>query len=148
MIIDEICKADEYFDLSEGIRTALRFLQETDLDALEPGRHTVDGDRVFAIVESYQTKPMAEGFWEAHLKHLDVQCVISGEEQIGYAPVSSMVAEPYDEDRDFYKLKGNGNFVTLRPGMFALLKPQDAHMPGISIQESRQVKKIVIKVRI
>jgi YhcH/YjgK/YiaL family protein len=148
MIIDEICKADEYFDLSEGIRTALRFLQETDMDALEPGRHTVDGDRVFAIVESYQTKPMADGFWEAHLKHLDVQCVISGEEQIGYAPVSSMVAEPYDEDRDFYKLKGNGNFVTLRPGMFALLKPQDAHMPGISIQESRQVKKIVIKVRI
>ena len=148
MIIDEICKADEYFDLSEGIRTALRFLQETDMDALEPGRHTVDGDRVFAIVESYQTKPMAEGFWEAHLKHLDVQCVISGEEQIGYAPVSSMVAEPYDENRDFYKLKGNGNFVTLRPGMFALLKPQDAHMPGISIQESRQVKKIVIKVRI
>jgi YhcH/YjgK/YiaL family protein len=148
MIIDEICKADEYFDLSEGIRTALRFLQETDMDALEPGRHTVDGDRVFAIVESYQTKPMADGFWEAHLKHLDVQCVISGEEQIGYAPVSSMVAEPYDEDRDFYKLKGNGNFVTLRPGMFALLKPQDAHMPGISVQESRQVKKIVIKVRI
>ncbi|MDA0750637.1 MAG: YhcH/YjgK/YiaL family protein [Verrucomicrobia bacterium] len=148
MIIDEICKADEYFDLSEGIRTALRFLQETDMDALEPGRHTVEGDRVFAIVESYQTKPMADGFWEAHLKHLDVQCVISGEEQIGYAPVSSMVAEPYDEDRDFYKLKGNGNFVTLRPGMFALLKPQDAHMPGISIQESRQVKKIVIKVRI
>lgn len=148
MIIDEICKADEYFDLSEGIRTALRFLQETDMDALEPGRHTVDGDRVFAIVELYQTKPMADGFWEAHLKHLDVQCVISGEEQIGYAPVSSMVAEPYDEDRDFYKLKGNGNFVTLRPGMFALLKPQDAHMPGISIQESRQVKKIVIKVRI
>lgn len=148
MIIDEICKADEYFDLSEGIRTALRFLQETDMDALEPGRHTVDGDRVFAIVESYQTKPMADGFWEAHLKHLDVQCVISGEEQIGYAPVSSMVAEPYDEDRDFYKLKGNGNFVTLRPGMFALLKPQDAHMPGISIQESRQVKKMVIKVRI
>lgn len=148
MIIDEICKADEYFDLSEGIRTALRFLQETDMDALEPGRHTVDGDRVFAIVESYQTKPMAGGFWEAHLKHLDVQCVISGEEQIGYAPVSSMVAEPYDENRDFYKLKGNGNFVTLRPGMFALLKPQDAHMPGMSIQESRQVKKIVIKVRI
>lgn len=148
MIIDEICKADEYFDLSEGIRTALRFLQETDMDDLEPGRHTVDGDRVFAIVESYQTKPMADGFWEAHLKHLDVQCVISGEEQIGYAPVSSMVAEPYDENRDFYKLKGNGNFVTLRPGMFALLKPQDAHMPGISIQESRQVKKIVIKVRI
>jgi YhcH/YjgK/YiaL family protein len=148
MIIDEICKADEYFDLSEGIRTALRFLQETDMDALEPGRHTVEGDRVFAIVESYQTKPMADGFWEAHLKHLDVQCVISGEEQIGYAPVSSMVAEPYDEDRDFYKLKGNGNFVTLRPGMFALLKPQDAHMPGISIQESRQVKKMVIKVRI
>lgn len=148
MIIDEICKADEYFDLSEGIRTALRFLQETDMDALEPGRHTVDGDRVFAIVESYQTKPMADGFWEAHLKHLDVQYVISGEEQIGYAPVSSMVAEPYDEDRDFYKLKGNGNFVTLRPGMFALLKPQDAHMPGISIQESQQVKKIVIKVRI
>ena len=148
MIIDEICKADEYFDLSEGIRTALRFLQETDMDALQPGRHTVEGDRVFAIVESYQTKPMADGFWEAHLKHLDVQCVISGEEQIGYAPVSSMVAEPYDEDRDFYKLKGNGNFVTLRPGMFALLKPQDAHMPGISIQESRQVKKMVIKVRI
>ena len=148
MIIDEICRADEYVDLSEGIRTALRFLKETNLQSIEPGRHDVDGNRVFAIVESYQTKSMDHGFWEAHRKHLDVQCVISGQEQLGYAPVSTMTGEPYDEERDFYKLRGTGDFVTLRPGMFAILKPQDAHMPGMAIGNSQAVKKIVIKVRI
>lgn len=148
MIVDEINRASEYFDLSEGIRTALRFLQETNLETIEPGRHAVDGDRVFAMVESYQTKSMDAGFWEAHLKHLDVQCVISGVEQLGYAPVSTMTAAPYDDARDFYKLEGTGDFVILRPGMFAILKPQDAHMPGMAIKEPQRVKKIVLKVKI
>ncbi len=148
MIVDEIKQAGEYFDLGEGIQSALRFLMESNLEELPLGRHDIDGDRVFAMVESYQTKPMEAGFWEAHIKHLDVQCVLSGEERLGYAPISGLSAGPYDEEKDFYKLEGSGDFITLRPGMFAILKPQDAHMPGMAIKDPQQVKKIVIKVRI
>lgn len=146
MIVDELCCADDYFALGDGIRRALCFLKETDLDGLATGRHEIDGDRVFAGVDMYETKPMEIGFWEAHKKYLDVQCVIAGEERLGYAPVSGMSAGPYDEDRDFYKLEGDGDFITLRPGMFAILKPQDAHMPGMANGEPKAVKKIVVKV--
>jgi len=31
-------------------------------------------------------------------------------------------------------------------GTFAILTPQDVHMPGIAIEKSEAVKKIVIKV--
>ena len=148
MIVDEIKQAGEYFDLGERIQSALRFLMENNLEELSPGRHTIEEEHVFAMVESYQTKSMEAGFWEAHIKHLDVQCVLSGEERLGYAPISALSAGPYDDEKDFYKLEGSGDFITLRPGMFAILKPQDAHMPGIAIRESHQVKKMVIKVRL
>ena len=65
---------------------------------------------------------------------------------MGYGPISGMSAGPYDAEKDFYKLEGSGDFITLRPGMFAILKPQDAHMPGMAISNPVSVKKIVIKV--
>ena len=50
---------------------------------------------------------------------------------MGYRPVKGMEANPYDEKKDFYTLEGEGEFYTLRAGYFTILKPQDAHMPGI-----------------
>jgi beta-galactosidase beta subunit len=44
----------------------LLFLAETDLAQLEPGRHELDGTRLFALVSDYVPRPIAECRWEAH----------------------------------------------------------------------------------
>lgn len=148
MIVDAIENASEYFSLGNRITTALLYVTQTDFSSIKPGRYEIEGSRVFALVETYLPKRYKEGFWEAHRKHLDVQYIVSGQEKIGYAPVSSMEPGPYNPDKDFYKLEGQGDFITLHTGQFAILKPQDAHMPGIETDERRAVKKVVIKVRI
>jgi len=148
MIVDTIKNASEYFSLGNRIQTALLYLSQTDFSSIGPGRYDIEGNQVFALVETYLPKQLKEGFWEAHKKHLDVQFIVSGQERIGYAPVSTMEPGPYNLDKDFYKLNGEGDFITLHTGQFAILKPQDAHMPGIEATERQQVKKVVIKVRI
>jgi len=146
MIIDQLQNAEQYYGLGTGIEAALRYLQQTDFKNVAPERYDIDGDRVYAMVQEYDAKPKAEGFWEAHRKYLDVQYVAAGVEHMGYAAVATLQAGPYEEDKDFIKLEGDGEFFLLREGYFCILAPQDAHMPGMAVGQSAPVKKVVVKV--
>jgi biofilm protein TabA len=149
MVFDHLEYASHYFNLGHGIRAALVYLQQADVAALEPGRHSVEGDRVFALVSDYETKSPEEGFWEAHRQHVDVQYVHSGRERIGYADLASFDTEPYDAARDLVIARGaGGQFVEMAPGDFVILFPHDAHMPGLTAQAPSSVRKVVVKVRI
>ena len=66
---------------------------------------------------------------------------------MGYAAAATLQAGPYDEDKDFMKLEGDGEFFFLREGYFCILAPQDAHMPGMAVEQSTPVKKVVVKVK-
>lgn len=146
MVIDLISNASLYRPLGPGIARALEFLQRTDLAALEPGRHPLDGDRVYALVSEYLSKRPEEGRWEAHRRFVDLQCVIRGVERIGYAPVGRLEAQPYDEAKDLMRLSGPGEFLTIGPGEFVLLWPGDAHMPGVAGGDPAPVRKLVVKI--
>ena len=148
MIVDELENATQYYSLGTGIEKALRYLQDTDFSQVTPGRYDIDGDAVYALVQEYESKPKSEGFWEAHHTYLDVQYVASGAEHMGYRPVKDMEANPYDAEKDFYTLEGEGEFYMLRAGYFTILKPQDAHMPGMAIDAPRSIKKVVVKVQV
>jgi YhcH/YjgK/YiaL family protein len=149
MVTDHIEYASEYFNLSSGIRVALEFLQRADLGSLTAGRHDVDGDRVFVLVSDYDTKTPADTFWEAHRRHVDVQFVHSGAERIGYGNIAGFDLEPYDQERDLVVARGQSDrFVELGPGDFAILFPHDVHMPGLTGQAVRTVRKAVVKVRL
>jgi YhcH/YjgK/YiaL family protein len=145
MIIDRIENAGLYRNLGEGIALALASLQTP----REPGRYELDGDKVFALVQQYQTKPLAEGKWEVHRKHIDVQYVAAGVEKIGWAPLSWLkVTEPYNETKDVAFYSGDGDFVTVPAGSFVILFPEDAHMPCIAVDKPSPVTKVVVKVRV
>ena len=147
MIIDQLKNASMYFGLGPRVEAALRYLQGTDFEQVEPGRYEIDGDRVFALVQEYESKPKEEGFWEAHRQYVDVQYVASGAEHMGYAPAERLQAGVYDAEKDFLKLDGDGEFLKVRAGSFVILAPQDAHMPGTAITAPQPVKKVVVKVR-
>ena len=148
MILDDLDNAALFHRLGDGIARALRYLSDAKLSVVTPGRYEVDGNRIVATVSDYPTKLREHGVWEAHRQHIDVQCVQNGEERVGYAPLASLSAGPYDPERDVLFAEGDGDFVLLRPGRFVILYPQDAHMPGIAVNQTQPVRKIVIKVAI
>jgi YhcH/YjgK/YiaL family protein len=135
---------------SPRVQAGIDWIRNTDFSQVEDGVHEIDGRNLFAIVQSYTTKPESEGFWEAHRKYVDVQHVISGQERFGYAPLESLTADnEYDDKRDFQKFSGpDGLFVELRGEVFVVAEPSDAHMPEIELCGCAAARKVVIKARI
>ena len=54
--------------LSDDIRRGLRFLAGTDINSLPAGRVDIDGDRMFALIQDYDTVPKAEKRPESHAR--------------------------------------------------------------------------------
>jgi biofilm protein TabA len=105
------------------------------------------GSGMRAILQRYESRPRTEGRWEAHRAFWDLQLVLSGTELFGWAPLEDLLARsPFDESRDLGYLEGDGEFVTLSAGRFALVAPADAHMPGIASARPSAVWKVVFKI--
>lgn len=149
MIIDNIQNAALYKGLNGRIQKALDYLAQTDFAALQPGRYEIEGDRVYALVQHYNTKLREKGLWEAHRRYIDVQFVANGIESMGYAPLGNMtVTQPYAADKDCVLFSGDGDFVTATTGTFVIFFPQDAHMPCIASGAPQPMVKVVVKVAV
>ena len=149
MVFDKIKNAKLYFPLGEKIQKALQYLAKTDFSSVEPGKYEIDGENIFALVNEYNTKPLSVGKWEAHRKYIDVQYVASGREKIGISEFEKVIIlEEYNEDKDCSIYKGDGNYLLVDEGHFAIFFPTDVHMPGLSINIPKPVKKVVVKVSV
>jgi len=148
MIVDNIRNASLYYSFSKELVSALKFLETQDLKSLSIGRHEIDGDNCFALVQEYDSKPIEQGKWEAHRRYIDVQYVVDGTERMGYADIRTLtVTQEYDESKDAMLLAGDGDMLTFKAGSFAVFAPEDAHMPQIAVTEPQKMRKIVVKVR-
>ena len=149
MILDLLANSTVYEKLHPAFSSAFYFLRKTDLATISEGRYAIDGERVYAIVQEYDTKPLADGFLETHTRYIDIQYLITGEELIGYAPlVGQAVRTPYDTDKDIAFLEGAADPIRVQQGQFAVFFPHDAHMPGRTMGEPKRVRKVVIKVAV
>ncbi|MBK7630491.1 MAG: YhcH/YjgK/YiaL family protein [Ignavibacteriales bacterium] len=149
MIIDKLSNSNLYSGLGERISKAFTYLKETDFIKMELGKYEIEGDNVFALVNEYTTKDENEGKLEAHKKYIDVQFVAKGSELMGYAPLENQkVIDEYNEQNDITFFSGDKSFTQVNEGMFAIFFPTDVHLPGIKVNESSYVKKIVIKVKV
>jgi YhcH/YjgK/YiaL family protein len=148
MIFDTLDNLARYDGLGHNLPRALKFLSETDLTTLPIGRTEIHGDDLFAMVQEYATKPSEQGKWEAHRKYIDIQYVISGTERMGFANLRAMQIEEYISEKDFQALSGTGSFVDVFAGSFVIFFPEDGHMPCLCVDDPRQVRKVVLKVKI
>ena len=148
MIIDKLSNSHLYSSLGERITKALAYLKQTDFSKTESGRYDIDGDNIFALVSEYTTKDESDGKLEVHKKYIDVQFVAKGCELMGYAPLDNQkVINEYNEQNDITFFDGESSFTKVDESMFAIFFPTDLHMPGIKVQRSEYVKKVVIKVK-
>lgn len=133
------------YDLSENLRAGLKYLSDTDLKTLENGTYDIIKDKVYAIVQDYNTKE--KGQLEAHREYIDIQYIVTGCEKIGIATLSNQApATEYKPDIIFYEDDAD-DFITMRENDFAIFYPQDLHMPCIMIKHPEYVKKVVVKVK-
>lgn len=151
MIVDKIENAHLYAGLSEKIAKALEILRDEKLLEKGDGRYDVDGDELYYMIQHYQTSPVEQGRLEAHRKYIDIQFVAKGEELLGFCVLDNLeIEEAYDEAKDcaFYKAPKSIGTVHLQAGMFCVLFPEDAHMPGRELNGPADVVKVVVKVKI
>lgn len=149
MILDNMKNCDIYAQDNEKIKKGFDFLKEFLRNPVELGKHQIDGDNVYAIVQEYETKEPSR--LEAHKRYIDIQFVASGKESIKYADISTLdVDTEYNGETDvaFYHSKENLTGLVLESGMFAVFYPNDGHMPGCLIDKPEKVLKIVVKVAV
>ena len=146
MIKDKIDNAKKYYNLSPQIKKGLLFLQENDMKKIRTGKHIIDGDEIYVNIEEYDTKKT--GNIEAHKKYIDIQFIISGEENIGITTLENLTQiTQYNETNDIIFYNGEINMNLMRENDFLILYPEDAHLPCQMINKPARVKKAVVKIK-
>jgi YhcH/YjgK/YiaL family protein len=151
MVLDTIDNAHLYNGLHPRFARAFEILKDKTLSHKDDGKYLVDGDKIYYTIQRYTTKPLNTGKLEAHRKYIDIQFLLSGFELLGYAPLKGLtVTEEYNPQKDiaFFETPKEITKVILEPGLFCILFPSDAHLPGCYINEPSNVRKVVIKIRL
>jgi YhcH/YjgK/YiaL family protein len=149
MIYDSLSNASVYRTLGPRFAQAFDFLAQFKVGTPD-GRVSLEGDNVYALIQSNRTAPAADKPFESHQLYADVQFVAAGEEIIGTAPLDRLtVTKPYSAAIDAALYSGPDDTpLRLRAGDFCVLWPQDGHKPGCQWNEPMLVKKVVVKVRL
>lgn len=149
MIIDRLENAGLY-NFHEGINKAFEYLRSTDLIALPTGKHVIDGDKLFALMQEYDTVSTEGQQLEAHKKYIDVQYMIHGAELVGHVLLNGQTAsKAYDAEGDYHLFAEKPTFYSkMDAGTFMIFFPGDLHMPSLQIDEPAKVKKVVVKVAV
>ena len=148
MVIDKIENYRLYSKLAKRLAKGFEFITETDLVTIESGKHQIDNDDVFAIVQEYETKEEKDCVLEGHHKYIDIQYVIQGVELMGFTPLTNQISVEENLEKDYTFYKGETSMLRVEEGMFTIFFPEDLHRPSVKADEISKVKKVVVKVKI
>ncbi len=135
----------------KSIQKGLQFLMTQPVSVLDDGRYIIDGEKLYANIDSYDTEPVEDRLPEQHVRYIDIQYIARGREKIGSAGVDCVgkVAIDHLQSDDWIKYEDMKDevFVTLSEGSFAIYFPWDVHRPNCHPgHEAVRVKKVVVKV--
>ena len=152
MILDRIENASQYANLHKGIDMALSAMTKFSPQDYPVGKHEIDGENVFLLLNAYQTHDPEGALSEAHRKYIDVMYMVDGEEIIYVKSVGNLkkITKEYDPQIEalLAETDDDATPVRLTTGSFAVLFPQDAHAPGCWVDSPKDVKKIIGKVMV
>jgi biofilm protein TabA len=127
---------------------ALEYIKNTDLNALEAGKHFIDGDKLFVNINDSALKTPEQARLEVHDKYIDIQIPLSKDESFGVKPRSEC-REPegeFNAEKDilFYKDK-DWKTVSVKAGEMIVFEPDTAHAPLIG---EGTIHKAIFKVKV
>ncbi|MDR1701355.1 MAG: YhcH/YjgK/YiaL family protein [Sporomusaceae bacterium] len=149
MIIDTLKNAEQYYVFGENFKKAFEFLKKNDIAKLELGRHDIDGDNVFILVQEYTAKTIDNCGLEAHQVYADIHYVREGFEYLGYAPLERAgdPIKPYDPKSDAMFFEKECAYFLLQENDIAIVFPHDVHMPQKRALVPVKVRKACVKVK-
>ena len=134
MILDYLYNIDRYSNLHPSFQAAFNFLKNKDLLKMPTNKYEIDGDSLFVILDKSPGRKKEDAMLEIHKKYIDIQLILAGEDKMGWK--SKQQCEKPDADYDstndiqFFKDRPS-DWFTVKPGMFAIFFPEDAHLPLI-----------------
>jgi biofilm protein TabA len=133
----------EAFDPNSAVHARILAVPEGETQRVELG------EGIFVLEQAYLSKPRAEGRFEAHARHVDLQGIIAGNELMEITTSTGLtVTEDALATRDvcFFADTGEASVWRMRPGEVAVFFPEDVHMPSLAIDEPTLMYKTVVKV--
>ncbi len=149
MIIDKIENIDMYAMVSENIKNAIEYIKKTNFLEMETGKHEIN-ENMFVLVNAYETQENKLEILEAHKTYIDFQYILEGSELIEYELFNQQKIHTHyntEEDYILYQTSKAKSQIQFNTGMFAILFPNDLHLPGVINKEKSKVKKIVLKIK-
>ncbi|PKL06363.1 MAG: DUF386 domain-containing protein [Spirochaetae bacterium HGW-Spirochaetae-9] len=150
MIIANIQDLGRYRGLNKNLDTAFAWLQAGGWEKLPVGRQEIDGDKVYALVQEYDSKMAATCRFETHRVYTDIQLLVSGREIVEARAAKGLeAAEAYRPDIEYYSTPSGlpAHSILLEAGIAAVFFPEDAHRPCMAIGgKPEHIRKIVMKV--
>lgn len=150
MIFDHIKNCERYYGLHPEMKKAFEAVKEAQRQDFSVGKYPIDGEKVFLKVQEYSSKKPEDGKFENHIKYIDIQYVIDGEEKILVADCEHLERTvPYSAEKEveFTVTPPCVSETVLHAGEFAILYPGEAHCPGLAVDgQPKTVHKILVKI--
>lgn len=146
MVIDKLENLERYVPLHPLFAETVAFLKTTDLRTHEAGKVVLKEGELMVNFADACPKTKEEALLETHNDFIDIQIPLSGVEVMGYTPRTDLPEAAYNAEKDITFYEGLAtNYLTVKPGMFTIFFPEDAHAPGITPDG---VRKVIVKVRV
>ena len=147
MIIDTLENLKNYASVNPLFPKVVEFLIANDLNALEAGKHEIEGKDLFVNIQMAKGRTPADAVIETHDKMIDIQIPLSAPETFGYTPRVNLPEAPYNAEKDITKIPDlpAESYLTCQPGMMVIFFPQDGHAPCIA--GVPEIKKAIFKVK-
>lgn len=149
MILDSLEHMDFYQGIGHRLYEAMQFIRNADFTGQEDGCYEVDGRDFRYLLQSYPTREVNDTP-EGHRDFIDLQYMISGEEQVGMGRLDAMteLVESHP-DRDLWLYRGPMSWVTVHGGQFLICFPHDVHAPCVTPSSGpNHVRKCVFKIHV
>lgn len=148
-VIDRMENLCRWAHLGEGFRALAEFLGRGGLAELAPGRHEIDGGRVFVNCDEPRYVRAPERRFEQHRRFFDVHVPLTDDERIGLAPSAGVEVADFDDGRDigFVDAAPGAVYRTVARGEFCLVWPGTClHAPAVAVGAPHDARKLVAKV--
>lgn len=149
MILAHIEDSERYFSLHPLFKQLFDYVKTHDLSQVPAERITLDGERLFINVADASLKSPEEQVLEVHRRYIDVHFPLSNNEVMGWSPLQGLQTEsvnPFNDEDDYaVYAEPAQTYLTICPGEFAIVWPEDAHAPIIG---EGKLRKLIAKVLI
>ncbi len=148
MILDLLANRTWYHPIHPRLKPAFDWLLAQDWAKIPDGKMAIDGELIYAIIESGTTAAAATRKFESHQRYLDIQYIVSGGERMGWCPAAGVKpGEQAGPDIWFHPEPQAAQLVEVKPGEFIVFLPMEAHKPCCLLADKpAPFRKCVVKV--